>query len=241
MPRLPSFVALFAIAFAAAPSDLRAQECDPSREECGPDAPRPAPSPTAPVTIPPPPPYPYAPVYPPPPVYTVPPMPAQPVAPYAVPPGGYLPPPGGFGYEPYGRYQDVTRTEVQRRWGLGITGLSIFGGLWVLSIAGGALGNDWRAAVPVVGPWISAGRYRERFQCDNPPPGSDYFCNTESSSDRMLVGILVVDGLLQAGALAMGIAGLATKREVKITERVRVAFAPSLSPELAGVAAVGRF
>ncbi len=109
----------------------------------------------------------------------------------------------------------------QRNTGLAIAGASVFGGTYLLNAAiGGYAANQWEFAVPVVGPWIWAGRN----------------LNQNETGDRIATLGLTLDGLAQAAGLGMMIAGLVTKHKVRQpVPQVMVA------PSGAGLAAFGTF
>ncbi|MSP60971.1 MAG: hypothetical protein EXR72_11625 [Myxococcales bacterium] len=211
-------VALLALlSLASAPA--RAQEaCDPTREDCGPDAPRT--SMENPIVATPPiaEPYPDSPI----------------LQPY---PGWGVPP-----QQPAWYPQEVrTHVEVRRRTGLGAAGIATFGGLWLFTSAGGFVSGEGRLAIPVFGPVAYLAKYREKFDCKSADPETVIYCPTEGSSDRMLGFILVVDTILQAGGLAMAAAGFMTKRNVTVRDTPRYSIVPSVGPGRGGLVAVGTF
>ncbi|MSP61761.1 MAG: hypothetical protein EXR72_15785 [Myxococcales bacterium] len=173
-----------------------------------------APRPSQPIYIPPPPPLPLP----------------QVESPY--PPPQYAPPP--YYVAPQ---QPRPRYEEQPRIGLAIAGFTVFGGLYMLNAMSGYINKEGWFAAPVIGPWAYIATYRSRFDC----PSTQGYCRTEDSNDRFVYMLLVLDGLLQAGSLAMGIAGVLTKRRVAVYDRPRVSILPSVNAGGAGLAALGTF
>jgi hypothetical protein len=161
-----------------------------------------------------------------------PPVPARPPPP---------PPPQGYYQQPYYYYQSPQPyyykqpaprvvCEVERRnYGLLVAGLVIFGASYSINAAVAYGANEWKLAVPLVGPFL------ETANVDT----SNSLSSSERAGNRMLVGMLVFDGLIQATGIAMAIAGAATKHRVRIYERV--ALVPNAGQKMAGLAAVGRF
>lgn len=148
---------------------------------------------------------------------------AQVYAPPPPPPGYYVaPPPPAPYYVVPARRKVVVGYEDRPRWGLFGGGLGMFLAAYLPTmLIGVSLGSDigqrnfTALAVPVAGPL---------FYLD---------------IDPVTRAFLVFDTLIQAGGLAMLIVGLAAKRRVPVYERVAVA--PLLSPNVAGVAAAGYF
>lgn len=194
--------------------------------------------------VPPPPPagYPVQPVAPPAPVYQ--PAPTyQPAPAYPPPAPVYQPQPVYPAYpQPVvvvpGRQRSLVRYDTRPRTGLIIGGSVLLGVTWLSSVlAAGIVGaiNDactidngsscltsaWPLYLPVVGPFIQLG----------------YVQGQGLATARTF---LVIDGLLQAGGLAMILAGALTRRQVPVYAG-RVQFAPSLLGGGAGLAAMGRF
>ena len=183
-----------------------------------------------------------------------PPATAQPQPPpMTAPPPGYAPPPSyppGYApppYSPYGpqyRPEAPVRYEERRMIGLSIAGFSIFGGMYMFTAMGGYLAEKGWLAVPVIGPWGFVDEDR-RSRCSTPPsipgqPPQQPFCASEDSSTRLGYALLVVDGLIQAGGLAMGILGAVIKRKVAVREP-RYSFLPQAGPGGVGLAVRGHF
>jgi hypothetical protein len=145
---------------------------------------------------------------------------AQPPPGYAPPPPGYGQPPPGYypppGYPPYGQPPRDTRpikmdyeegdpipqgyhVRTKVRAGLIGGGAGMIGGLWIISIIAGAIGNagheltdgdePWTPMyIPVVGPFITMGTAARDL----------------SSAGHAL---LAIDGIIQVGGLAMIVLG----------------------------------
>ncbi len=115
--------------------------------------------------------------------------------------------------------QCVEEVRMQRRIGLGIAGASIFGGTYMISVFAGTLGASYMY-IPIVGPVIQA---------------------VQDRSNSGFTYLAVLDGLAQAGGLAMMIAGFATKTRTLVYRDTQVSLAPYAGPGGAGLFAVGRF
>jgi hypothetical protein len=101
-------------------------------------------------------------------------------------------------------------------------GLSIMGGLWVLSASAGSLVDHYELLIPVAGPFITA---------------HDLDSHWDPSFGRTLVvGMLAMDGLFQTAGLIMAIAGGASRAPVK---KKPAPIAPSFYPTMGGLS--GRF
>lgn len=219
--------------------------------------PAPAPPPPADPTAEPPPPPPApsqpAPAYgqPPPPGYGQQPPPGYGQPP---PPGyGQQPPPGyGYGPPPPQGPEEMDYIEgmtippgytrdSQIRKGLVIGGAVTFGTMWLLSVAVGAVAmeieeedDEWGGdsdgvsptdagmlMIPVGGPFISIATY-------------------EASAGGAV--LLVIDGIAQAGGLAMLIVGLAAKKDVLVrTGDVEMTVTPMVGQGRTGLGVLGRF
>lgn len=108
---------------------------------------------------------------------------------------------------------------MYRRVGLIVAGASIFGGIYMSNAFAASFGVP-NLAIPVFGPIVEAASARSS-------PGVTY--------------LAVLDTLVQAGSLAMFIAGLVpTKRGLAYRE-LQVSVAPSLAPGHVGLFAMGRF
>ncbi len=132
---------------------------------------------------------------------TTPAPPQQPqYAPYVPPPVYYMPP-------------LKSHYEERPRYGLMGAGLGVFGGIYIWNLLGAMLANDWRPAIPLVGPFIlMADRHMDGAQ-----------------------GLFLVDGLGQLAGAILAIAGAASKVKVLVYDKVAVV------PTGTGVAAFGRF
>ncbi len=165
--------------------------------------------------------------------------------PQGVPPGygppGYGPPPGYNPYPypaPYPYYaepppssptleyeegQEIPpgyRLERRVQKGLTIAGASIFGGAWILSIAGAASlieNNDGIAPlfVPLVGPFIAMGT-----------TGTNFNQNT------FLGALLLLDGFTQVAGATMMIVGIAKKKPLLVLEKNSTAALSNVVPEV---------
>ena len=172
-------------------------------------------------------------------VAPIPPMQVPPPPP-AVPPPVVVPPPGGYYQQPYAQqpypyYQQqpcplppprLFHEEMQPNYGLMVAGLVIFGASWSINAASAYVADEWKLAVPVVGPFMET-------QNVNTGPGYE--------ANRMLVGLLVFDGLIETAGAVMLIAGAITHHKVRIYDRARVAVVPTAGPAGGGLAAFGRF
>jgi hypothetical protein len=103
-------------------------------------------------------------------------------------------------------------------------GLIIFSIPWTFTSIYGYVSNDGVLAVPVLGPVIWAGQQH---------------VDQSDVGGRMATMGLAFDTLLQAGGLAMAIAGAATKHKIRVRDRVTIA--PAASPQGATLAVAGRF
>ena len=165
------------------------------------------------------------------------PIPPQPVPPPVVVP----PPPGGYYQQPYAQpqpyyYQQqpcpmppprLFHEEMQPNYGLIVSGLVIFGVSWSINAATAYVADEWKLAVPIVGPFM---------ETQNINTGSGYDAN------RMLVGLLVFDGLIETAGAIMLVAGAITRHKVRVYDRApRVSVVPTAGPAGGGLAAFGRF
>lgn len=130
--------------------------------------------------------------------------------------------------------------ESEVRMGLVIAGASTLGALWLTSVVIGAVGAETQEAidctfnecdqgdewyplfVPVAGPFIAAG--------------------TLDASGAGL-GLLIFDGVVQAGGLAMLIAGLAAQKTVLRRDLggLELELAPTAGPQGGSLGVIGRF
>ena len=175
------------------------------------------------------------------------PLPAQaapiapmPVPPPAIPPPVVVPPPGGYYQQPYAQqpyyYQQqqpcllppprLFHEEMEPNYGLMIAGLVIFGASWSINAASAYLADEWKLAVPVVGPFM---------ETQNINTSSGYEAN------RMLVGLLVFDGLIETAGAVMLVAGAITHHKVRVYDHPRVSVVPTAGPAGGGLASFGRF
>jgi hypothetical protein len=171
-------------------------------------------------------------------------MPPQPMAPPPVPPPIVVPPPPGYyqpqAPQPYYYYPQqhampqyaqpyLPRTfheEMQPRYSLMVAGLVVLGASWSINAASGYIADEWRLAVPVLGPFMETSQIYT---------GSGYEAN------RMVVGLLVFDGLIETAGAVMFIAGALTHHKVRVYDQPRVSVVPTAGPSTAGLAAFGRF
>jgi hypothetical protein len=176
----------------------------------------------------------------------IPPMQVPPPPP-VVPPPVVVPPPGGYYQQPYAQqpyaqpyYQQqpcplpqppLFHEEMQPNYGLMVAGLVIFGASWSINAASAYLADEWKLAVPVIGPFMETQNI-----------------NTSSSSsfaegNRMLVGLLVFDGLIESAGANMLIAGAITHHKVRVYDhpRMSVSVVPTAGPAGGGLAAFGSF
>lgn len=159
---------------------------------------------------------------------TQPPPNAQPMPPgYYYPAPGYQPgypaqppPPPGY-YMPQPPRRVIVGYEERPRWGLFAGGLSMFLAAYMPTmLVGVSLANECdcgKLAVPVIGPLLM----------------------WQSGDTAPLNSLLVFDTMIQAGGVAMLVAGLAAKKKVPVYQNFAVA--PILSPSFAGASAVGYF
>jgi hypothetical protein len=175
-----------------------------------------------------------------------------PPPPPAVPPPVVVPPPDGYYQQPYVQqpyvqqpyaqpyYQQqpcplppprLFHEEMQPNYGLMVAGLVIFGASWSINAASAYLADEWKLAVPVIGPFMETQNI-----------------NTSSSSsfaegNRMLVGLLVFDGLIESAGAIMLIAGAITHHKVRVYDhpRMSVSVVPTAGPAGGGLAAFGSF
>jgi hypothetical protein len=148
--------------------------------------------------------------------------PAAPLAPpYALPPLVVAPPCPSMQCAP-ARVREVD----QPRYGLMTAGLVVLGASWSINAAVAYGADEWRLAVPVAGPFLETQRV-------DTSPGHE--------ANRMLVGMLVFDGLIETAGATMLIAGAATRHRVRVYDRSGVTVVPTAGWGSAGLAAYGRF
>jgi hypothetical protein len=115
----------------------------------------------------------------------------------------------------------VKSYRTTRRYGMLISGISVFGGLYMLTAIPGTLATgDLTLAVPVFGPWMKASQMN-------------------SSTDGISMFWLAMDGVGQAAMLSLFIAGLVSKQSEPVYERM--VLLPSFNAGGAGLTAMGRF
>jgi hypothetical protein len=157
----------------------------------------------------------------------------QPVPPPLVAP----PPPGYYQQQPYYYQQPqpmyaqpprLFHEEMQPNYGLMVAGLVILGASWSINAASAYLADEWKLAVPVVGPFMET-------QNINTGPGYD--------ANRLLVGLLVFDGLIETAGAIMLVAGAITHHKVRVYDHAHtsVSIVPTAGPAGGGLAAFGRF
>ena len=145
--------------------------------------------------------------------------PQYPQQPYYPPPSYYVQP--AYVQQPPARF----RTIEQPRYGLMTAGLVIFGVSWSVNAISGYMADEWRVAVPIVGPLM-------------------YAHNIDNSGDfatRTAITFLVLDALVETAGAAMFLAGALTHHQVRIMEHAKVTVVPTAGFSSAGVAAFGRF
>lgn len=147
---------------------------------------------------------------------------------------GYCEPPSCYGqpspyYQSQPMYMQPPRFhEVEQpRYGLMVAGLVVFGASYSINAATAYVANEWKLAVPVVGPFM------ETQNVNTSGPYAD--------GNRMLVGLLVFDGLIETAGAVMIFAGALTKHHVRVYDRMRVSVVPTAGHASAGLAAFGRF
>lgn len=143
----------------------------------------------------------------------------------ALPPGMELP------YEDGDPIPPGYRLRKQRRRGLIIAGSIVTGVPWVLGVTAATAANfgdnSGLLLLPVLGPWLMLGTNDVR----------------RSGGDRAAErGVLVFDGLMQAGGAAMFLAGMFVPRVRLVRSDIVVGVAPlELGRGAHGVGAVGTF
>jgi hypothetical protein len=168
------------------------------------------------------------------------PAPPMPPAPPVPPPIVAPPPPQGYYQQPYYYYNysqpqapvyvqpqaRVFHEELRPNYGLMVAGLVILGSSWSINAASAYLADEWKLAVPLVGPFMET-------QNINTGAGNE--------ANRMLVGLLVFDGLIECAGAIMLVAGAITHHRVRVYDQPRVSVVPTAGPSGAGLAAFGRF
>lgn len=169
-----------------------------------------------------------APVAPTPGVAPVAPLPPVP-PPVVVPPPYYQQqPPCPMGYAAQPLYAGPRFHEVSEpRYGLAIAGAVILGASWSINAFSAYVADEWKLAVPVVGPFLET-------QNIDTSAGHDY--------NRPVVALLVFDGLVETAGAIMIFAGALTHHTVRKYDRApSIAVVPTAGPSAAGVAAFGHF
>lgn len=165
-----------------------------------------------------------------------------PPPPPAVPPPIVAPPPQGYYqqqpapyYYNYAQPQmpvyvqpapRVFHEELRPNYGLMVAGLVVLGASWSINAASAYLANEWKLAVPVVGPFM------ETQNIDT---------SRGNEPNRMLVGLLVFDGLIETAGAIMLVAGALTHHRVRVYDAPRVSVVPTAGAGTAGLVAFGRF
>jgi hypothetical protein len=96
-----------------------------------------------------------------------------------------------------------TAPEMERkpRYGLMAAGIAVLGSLWMISLSTGLLAERNELAIPIAGPILTAVDL-----------GHDH--TSWDGGRNMVIGVLVLDAVAQAGGLAMAIAGGASRKLV---------------------------
>ncbi len=163
-----------------------------------------------------------------------------PPPPPSIPPPLVVPPPGGYYQyqQPYYYPQQQPMTfvqpprlfheELQPNYGLMVAGLVILGASWSINAASAYAANEWKLAVPVVGPFMET---------------QNIYTGPGSEDNRFLVGLLVFDGLIETAGAVMIVAGALTHHRVKVYDRrnLSVSVVPTAGSASGGLAAFGRF
>jgi hypothetical protein len=114
-----------------------------------------------------------------------------------------------------------TRLVREHRWNLFTAGTCTFAGSWMAPLVVGSATRQYELIAPLVGPLLQI----RHLQNDGTPfPG-------------MFAAVLVLDALVQAGGLAMLIAGVTTRRNVRLPIQV----APAAGVSGGGLVVAGRF
>jgi hypothetical protein len=136
---------------------------------------------------------------------------------------GYPPPqPQPYYYQPPPQMRPC-HEELQPRYGLIIAGAAVLGASWSVNAAVAWMADEWRLAVPVVGPFMEITQVDTSYDVTN----------------RLLVGLLVFDGLIETAGAAMLLAGAVTHQRVRVYDKGTTQV--SIVPTANGIAAFGRF
>jgi hypothetical protein len=155
------------------------------------------------------------------PVYTAPAVDSDASQPAMQPSPYFAPPAANCGMVCGPTVEVVKSYRTTPRYGMLISGLSVFGALYLLTALPGTLiTGDLKLAAPVVGPWLVAG-------------------GMNGNTDGVGMFWLAFDGLAQAAMLSLFIAGAVGKQSEPVYERM--VLLPSLNAGGAGLTAVGRF
>ncbi len=123
-----------------------------------------------------------------------------------------------------------------RRVGLGVAGINVFAATWLATAGAGYITGENLLSIPLFGPLVYLGKYRERFDCDNSNPEILVTCARENQGDRMLYGALALDTLVQAGGLVMAGLGFGLKKQT-----TTISFVPQTSMQRVGLVVAGTF
>ena len=129
------------------------------------------------------------------------------------------PPPPGYQYQyqyqqPQAPYyyqprQPITfHEEMQPRYGLMVAGLVIFGASWSINAASAYLADEWQSR-------------RAGHRPVHGVHADQHFVGLYAVGNRMLVGLLVFDGLIETAGAIMLIAGAITHHKVRVYDRDR--------------------
>ena len=127
--------------------------------------------------------------------------------------------------------------KYQRRWGLFAAGAALFGGMYLITVAGAAVdnGNGGSSAelyIPLVGPIVYAAAYNANATCD---PTTVFGCSDTQAKQVGVTTVMVIDFLAQAAGVAMALGGALTKRKVPVWAM------PQVTQRFAGLAVGGTF
>jgi hypothetical protein len=153
----------------------------------------------------------------------------------ALPLAAVLAAPSARAEDPVVRYPPSSVRPKLIAGGIAITGVA-YGAAFLGSEATLTTPGSAELKYPVVGPWIALGLNA----CPLENPGCDAFV-------YLRAGLLVIDGLLQAGGLAVVIEGIAMKTEAVAAPAVKplasftLSPAPFVTPTAAGFGFVGTF
>ena len=177
---------------------------------------------------------------------------------YGPPPPGYGPPPDPYNYgvppgTPQAGYIDDWeegdpippgyRPDTRIRKGLVIGGAVTMGSLWLISVVIGGAGASVEEADDALGD--SDGIHPEDFYMLMIPVAGPFIAMGTLEASGAGLAFLIIDGIGQAGGLAMLIAGIAAQetylRPAPQYGEIDVKFAPVLAPGFAGMGVTGTF